>query len=88
MVPEDDARVTIEYEDHFVIQPTHSFWNPKAYLENRPGQLCDDGFEYSSGTNTWWLTEREIADLVDQVEEGIGGYDLPAPTEPRFIVGG
>jgi UDP-N-acetylglucosamine 4,6-dehydratase len=88
MVPEDDARLTIEFNDHYVIQPTHSYWNPKDFLHGRPGKPCPDGFHYSSDTNSWWLEDHEIAALVEQVKSGIDGYDLPAATEPRFIVGG
>ena len=88
MVPEDDARLTIEFEDHYVIQPTHSFWNPKNFLEDQSGRPCPDGFRYGSDTNTWWLTDGEIEELVQNVEPEIGGYDLPSAVEPRFIVGG
>ncbi|MDP7202146.1 MAG: UDP-N-acetylglucosamine 4,6-dehydratase (inverting) [Dehalococcoidia bacterium] len=88
MVPEDDARMTLEFDDHFVIQPTHSYWNPKDYRESRSGKPCPDGYHYSSDTNTWWLTDEEVAELVEQVQREMGGYDLPAATEPRFIVGG
>ena len=88
MVPEDDARMTIEFEDHYTIQPSHSFWNPKDFLDGRPGNPCPDGFRYSSDSNTWWLTDEEIAELVEQVKPEISIDDLPTPTEPRFIVGG
>lgn len=88
MISEDDARVTIEYEDHFVIQPTHSFWNPKAYLDSGHGVPCEDGFHYSSETNTHWLTDAEIADYVAMVERDPAGDVTPSATEPSFIVGG
>ena len=32
--------------------------------------------------------DEEVAELVEQVQREMGGYDLPAATEPRFIVGG
>lgn len=88
MISEEDARLTIEFDNHYVIQPTHSFWNPKDFLDGRPGQLCPEGFQYSSDTNSWWLTDQEIADLVESVEKKQGQYDAPTATEPRFIVGG
>ena len=89
MVPEDDARMTLEYDDHFVIQPSHSFWSHKDYLKARPGaRPCRDGFSYSSDTNDWFLTDAEIADMVAMVEADPTVDVMPKPTEPTFIVGG
>ncbi len=89
MVPEDDARMTLEYEDHFVIQPSHSFWNRKDYLAGRPGgHPCKDGFSYSSDSNSWFLKDEEITDLVKMVEADPSIDVMPKPTEPSFIVGG
>ncbi|MEO7774742.1 MAG: UDP-N-acetylglucosamine 4,6-dehydratase (inverting) [Steroidobacteraceae bacterium] len=88
MIPEDDARVTLEFDNHFVIQPTHSFWNRKNYEERGKGKLCPDGYTYSSERNTHWLTDKEIAQLIDSVKDEDSGEPLPTPTEPRFIVGG
>ena len=90
MVPEDDARMTIEYEDHFVIQPTHSFWNQKDYMAGKPGRLCPDGYRYSSEINEHFLNDDEIAALVNMVEAdpSIEADPKPKATEPTFIVGG
>jgi UDP-N-acetylglucosamine 4,6-dehydratase len=90
MVPEDDARLTIEYDDHFVIQPTHSFWNQRDYMAGKPGRLCADGFRYSSEINDRFLTDEEIAGLVQLVEQDPSADVDPKPkaTEPTFIVGG
>ena len=88
MITEDDARLTIEYKDYFVIQPTHSYWNPKDFLDGRPGNPCKEGFIYSSDSNSWWLTDEEVSGLVKEVETGAMDYDSPLANEPRFIVGG
>jgi UDP-N-acetylglucosamine 4,6-dehydratase len=88
MVPEDDARMTIEYADHFVIQPTHSFWNAKDYLSGKPGKPCADGFRYSSEINEWRLSDAEIAEMVTLCAVEHGGDIVPKATEPTFIVGG
>lgn len=87
MVPEDDARTTIEYEDHYVIQPSHSFWNYKDYMGDRPGKKCPDGFSYSSSTNVRFLTDSEIGEMVRIVETD-ATPGKPRPNEPTFIVGG
>ena len=88
MISEDDARLTIEFDGHYVIQPTHSFWNPKDFLVERTGTPCPEGFRYSSDTNSWWLTDDEVAALVENVQQSHGGPHGPTATEPRFIVGG
>jgi len=88
MISEEDARLALEFDNHYVIQPTHSFWNPKGYLDARPGKPCPDGFHYSSDTNSWWLSDDEVAALVDDVQKNHKDPDIPSATEPRFIVGG
>jgi UDP-N-acetylglucosamine 4,6-dehydratase len=87
MVPEDEARLTLEFEDHYVIQPSHSFWNMKDYAANG-GKRCADGFRYASDTNTWWLTEAEIRELIEMVAGKADLDVMPTANEPRFIVGG
>ena len=88
MVTEDEARLTMEYDDRFAIQPTHSFWSQKQTVTQSDGNLCGEGFRYRSDTNTWWLTDDEVATLVKEVETLGDGYELPQVSEPRFIVGG
>jgi UDP-N-acetylglucosamine 4,6-dehydratase len=89
MIGEDDARLTLEFKDHFVIQPSHSFWSHKDYLAGKPeGRQCADGFSYVSDTNPWYLNDAEIKDMVDLVERDPGADVKPKSTEPRFIVGG
>ncbi len=88
MIPEDDARMTIEFDDHYVIQPTHSFWKPKDFLANQPGSLCEDGFTYSRNTNSWWLNDDEVGKLVSDAQQEASDHDAPKASEPRFIVGG
>ncbi len=60
MVPEDDARYTLEYDDYFAIIPTFHEWDANAYRETNGGHPCPDGFRYSSDTNTRWLTQEEL----------------------------
>jgi UDP-N-acetylglucosamine 4,6-dehydratase len=88
MVPEDDARNTIAFEDHYVIQPTHSFWNHKDYMEGKSGHLCEDGFSYSSDSNDRWLSEDDIKELVQLAQFGPRVDPAPQSSEPSFIVGG
>lgn len=88
MVPEDEAHLTLERDDEYFIQPSHSFWNPKDFAVGRNGKICPDGFRYSSDTNVWWLSDGAIAKLVDMVRVNLSPDLMPKATEPRFIVGG
>jgi UDP-N-acetylglucosamine 4,6-dehydratase len=89
MIGEDDARLALEFGDHFVIQPSHDFWNRKDYLTGKPGgRPCPEGFAYMSDTNPWYLKEHEIRELVEMVEKDPSFDAQPKPAEPRFIVGG
>jgi UDP-N-acetylglucosamine 4,6-dehydratase len=87
LISEDDARMTIELPDRYLIQPTHSYWRHTDYAAGGEGVPCPDGFHYCSNANSWWLKGKEIADLVAGVEAD-PFVDIPAVTEPHFIVGG
>lgn len=85
MVSQDDARLTLETEDMFVIQPTHDYWTHKDYVKSLKGSRpCADGFSYASDTNTVWLNDKQISDLVTQVEKHLPA-DMPKAGEPKFI---
>jgi UDP-N-acetylglucosamine 4,6-dehydratase/5-epimerase len=68
MVPEDDARHTIEYDTHYAILPAFRGWDAAKYIEKNGGKPCPDGFRYSSDSNSQWLTMEELRRMADQVE--------------------
>jgi UDP-N-acetylglucosamine 4,6-dehydratase len=61
MVPEDDARTTVELEDRYVIQPTFPWFSTEAYKDAKP---CPNGFRYGSDTNDRWLSRPELVEMV------------------------
>lgn len=64
MVPEDDARNTVELEDRYVILP-HFDW---AWLDRyKQFKRCPEGFRYSSETNDRWLKKEQLTELLDRV---------------------
>ncbi|MDH5525735.1 MAG: UDP-N-acetylglucosamine 4,6-dehydratase (inverting) [Nitrospirota bacterium] len=65
MVPEDDARMTLEFKDHFVIQPAFPWWNAEPHVE-KGGVPCAEGFHYSSDNNTQWLTEDQLKAMAGE----------------------
>jgi UDP-N-acetylglucosamine 4,6-dehydratase len=65
MVPSDDARHTLEFEDRYVIQPDFPWWSSEQPLKGTDGKPCPDGFSYSSDTNDRWLGVDDLRVLVD-----------------------
>jgi UDP-N-acetylglucosamine 4,6-dehydratase/5-epimerase len=72
LVTRDDARLTLEFADHFVIQPTISFQEHPDYRTNGRGEqgvAVDPEFEYGSGTNPDLLAVAAIQTLfVNQAD--------------------
>jgi UDP-N-acetylglucosamine 4,6-dehydratase len=67
MCPVDDAHLTLEFDDHFVIRPTIVFpdhdWEFSPNAIGEVGLPVDYDFEYSSGNNQDFLTVDQIAQL-------------------------
>ncbi|WP_456449426.1 UDP-N-acetylglucosamine 4,6-dehydratase (inverting) [Hydrogenimonas sp.] len=69
MCPADDSHLTLEFEDHYVIQPTIQFAHKADFTVNRLGERGKPvplGFEYNSGTNDRWLTREEFLALAKE----------------------
>ena len=62
MVPRDDARNTVEFDDCYVIKPTFRFFS-RRFSEEGSGPVPED-FEYNSGTNSQWLTVDKLKEMV------------------------
>lgn len=66
MCPADSCFLTLEFDDHFVIQPTIRFSGETDYAVNslgETGHLVPDNFEYNSGTNTDFLTIDKLREM-------------------------
>lgn len=62
MIPKDDARKTLEFDNHYVIQPDFAFWGRR--FKNNGGKSMPDDFEYNSGNNPWKLTSGEMKEII------------------------
>jgi UDP-N-acetylglucosamine 4,6-dehydratase len=62
MITKDDARCTLEFKDHYIIQPDFRFWQ-RRYKHSK-GKPVQEGFEYSSGNNPWQLTEETMREII------------------------
>jgi len=62
MVPEDDARSTVELDDRYVVLSTVRASDETHWFSK--GKLCEDGFRYSSDLNDQWLTIDELREML------------------------
>lgn len=67
MITREDSMHTYEYDKHFIIYPNYSWWGEARLISG--GKPTGPGFEYSSGTNTQWLSVNEIRELLKSVGE-------------------
>jgi UDP-N-acetylglucosamine 4,6-dehydratase len=66
MCPRDDSHLTVEFEDHFVIRPTISFYFKVDHTKNLTGETgkpVPSEFEYHSGDNPHFLTVEELREM-------------------------
>ena len=65
MVTVEDSLTTYEYEKHFIVYP-QMVWSEKRAIKPS-GKKVPDGFSYSSGNNTEWLSVEQIKELLKTV---------------------
>ena len=58
MITHEDSIHTYEYDQHYIIYPHYEWWNESKIIPG--GQQVKAGFEYSSGTNTEWLSVEDL----------------------------
>ncbi|MBC2605785.1 UDP-N-acetylglucosamine 4,6-dehydratase (inverting) [Pelagicoccus albus] len=68
MVPADEALMTTEQKDRFVIHPTQPYWNYTG-KEVHKGKKCPEGFSYSSDTNEEQLSIEQIQSLIERYQQ-------------------
>jgi UDP-N-acetylglucosamine 4,6-dehydratase len=83
MCPREDGHLTVEFEDHYVIQPTITFPDRKIdYTLNRLGERgwrAKPDFEYRSDLNDHFLNSEEILEY-NKIAALDPRADLPAST--------
>jgi UDP-N-acetylglucosamine 4,6-dehydratase/5-epimerase len=65
MIPMDESRMTVEFDDRYVIEPDFGFYRERKV--KGPEKKVPEGFEYSSGTNNWFLSVKEMTELIRQL---------------------
>ena len=67
MVTREDSMLTYEYDKHFIVYPHFDWWNTSKIQAG--GKRVEQGFEYSSGNNSEWLSVDDLKRLLENVEE-------------------
>lgn len=62
MVTRDDARMTVEYDDHYIIMPNNC--HVIGRFKDNGGKPVSSDFEYNSGTNPWRLTDEDLRKML------------------------
>ena len=71
MCTKHDAHLTLEFNDHFVIQPTIQFAQSSDFTKNalgETGKMVKKDFQYSSDTNDKWLSKQELLQKIKLTE--------------------
>ena len=65
MVPRDEAHMTLEFDNFYVIQPAFKFWERRSSWNG--GKHVKEDFEYRSDNNPWRLTVDEMRAMVNKL---------------------
>lgn len=68
MVPEDDARATVELDDRYVILPSHDTRKMTAYIADG-ARAVPEGFSYSSDKNTERLDAAQLREILNTARQ-------------------
>lgn len=66
LIHEDEARMTIELDDMFVVQPSEALWFGHDW--QAVGQPLPEGFRYASDNNSDWLSIEQIDEIIGQIK--------------------
>ena len=66
MIPLDESRRTLEFDEYFIIQPDFHFWDRRCSWNG--GNAVETDFEYSSGTNPWKLNTDEMKEMIEAIQ--------------------
>lgn len=66
MISKDDSRTTYEYENHYIIYPHFEWWDFEKHF-TQGGKKVEEGFEYSSGKNSQWLTVEDLREWLKKL---------------------
>jgi UDP-N-acetylglucosamine 4,6-dehydratase len=66
LISENDARNTIEFKECYVVN-SHMKKNIKS--GNIRGNICPEGFKYTSDRNEEWITPKELESIIENISD-------------------
>jgi len=63
LIPIDEARNVLEFDDYFVIQPIQAFWGNKIGILG--GVPCSHDFHYASNSNCEMFSLDKLRSLLE-----------------------
>ncbi|MFW6029439.1 MAG: polysaccharide biosynthesis protein, partial [Halanaerobiales bacterium] len=64
MITKSDSRHTIEFDNHYIIEPEFDWWNNNSY---QGVKSIEEEFEYNSSNNEQWLTIEDMAQRLKEL---------------------
>lgn len=64
LVTEDEARSGFEFDDMYVLTPGFGGWDPEPWNKGEP---LPSGFRYSSDSNSEWLSDNQLNEIIAAV---------------------
>jgi UDP-N-acetylglucosamine 4,6-dehydratase (inverting) len=71
MIGEEDSHFTYEYPEHFKILPAINDWG-NCIKRIKDGKKVEEGFTYSSHSNTEWMSGQQLKAWIDANYSQIG----------------
>jgi len=62
LLTEEEATHTVEFGDHFVIEPERLFG---GYVDLEHGKRLPDDSRYASDSNNQWLTKEQLKEMIE-----------------------
>ena len=62
MIPLDEARKTLSFDNFYVVQPDFRFWERRSSWNG--GRPVPDDFEYRSDNNPWRLNIEDMRKMI------------------------
>ncbi len=66
MITADDSLSTAELKDMYVILPPSPEWDISAWMKKHKASKVKEGFQYNSGTNKKWLSEKVLRKMIQE----------------------
>jgi UDP-N-acetylglucosamine 4,6-dehydratase len=61
LISEDEARMTVDVKDMYVIKPAQPWWPGGNWVQGKP---VAEGFRYASNTTSWSYTPEQLQELL------------------------